>query len=138
MKSTIAVLCGFSFVRDHARQHFGRCAVVNVRRGQLLISVLVAALCVLLNVPQSFAQTVAGRIVGTIHDSQGAVVPGVSVSAKSLETGAERTILSDESGGFIITNLPAGSYEVTASLAGFQKEVHSGITLTVGAALRVG
>ena len=85
----------------------------------------------------SVAQTVAGRIVGTIHDSTGAVIPGATVSAKSLETGAERTTVSDDSGGFNITSLPAGSYEVSASLAGFQKEVRSGITLTVGAAQRV-
>src|SRR6266699_6761900 len=102
-----------------------------------MVAALVAAGFVFMSVPQSSAQTVAGRIVGTIHDSQGAVVPGVSVSAKNLETGAERTTLSDESGGFIIANIPAGSYEVTASLAGFQKEVRSGVTLTVGAALRV-
>src|ERR1051326_9288434 len=91
-----------------------------------MVAVLVAA-CVFVTAPQSFAQAVAGRIGGTIHDSQGAVVPGVSVSSKNLETGAERTTLSDESGGFIITNIPAGSYEVSASLAGFQKEVRSEI-----------
>src|SRR5438046_795047 len=90
-----------------------------------------------MNAPQSVAQTVAGRRLGTIRDSQGAVIPGATVSAKSLETGAERTTVSDDSGGFNITSVPAGSYEVTASLAGFQKEVRSGVTLTVGAALRV-
>ncbi len=110
---------------------------LNFKKGRLMVAALVAAAFVFMSVPQSSAQTVAGRIVGTIHDSQGAVVPGVSVSAKNLETGAERTTLSDESGGFIIANIPAGSYEVTASLAGFQKEVRRGVTLTVGAALRV-
>jgi hypothetical protein len=84
----------------------------------------------------SVAQTVAGRIVGTIRDSTGAVIPGASVSAKSLETGAERTALADESGGFNINSVPAGSYEVTASQPGFQKEVRS-VTLTVGAAQRL-
>src|SRR5579883_2671383 len=109
----------------------------NLLKVRLMVAALVAAICVFMHVPQSFAQAVAGRIVGTIHDAQGAVIPGVSVSTKNLETSAERTALSDESGGFIITNIPAGSYEVTASLAGFQKEVRSGVTLTVGAALRV-
>src|SRR5579862_1300290 len=104
---------------------------------RLMVAALVAVISMLMNVPQSFTQAVAGRIVGTIHDAQGAVIPGVSVTTKNLETGAERTTLSDESGGFIVTNIPAGSYEVTASLAGFQKEVRSGVTLTVGAALRV-
>src|SRR5262249_3564054 len=100
-----------------------------------LIAVLVAAVT-FVNAVQLVAQTVAGRLLGTIHDSQGAVIPGASVYAKSLETGAERTTVSNESGGVNITSLPAGSYEVTASLVGFQKEVRS-VTLTVGAAQRV-
>ncbi len=111
--------------------------MVKVQKAWFLIAVLVAVVSVFMNAPESVAQTVAGRILGTIRDSQGAVIPGATVSAKSLETGAERTTVSDDSGGFNITSVPAGSYEVTASLAGFQKEVRSGVTLTVGAALRV-
>src|SRR5436853_4454665 len=111
--------------------------VVNVQKVRFLVAVLVAAVSVFVSAPQSIAQTVTGRILGTIRDSQGAVIPNASVSAKNLESGAERTILSDASGGFNITSIPAGSYEVTASAPGFQKEVRSGVTLTVGAALRV-
>src|SRR5437870_7778971 len=111
--------------------------VLKVQRARLLVAVLAAAVSLLVNAPRSVAQTVAGRIVGTIRDSQGAVIPNASVSAKNLETGAERTMLSDASGGFNITSIPAGSYEVTASAPGFQKGVRSGVTLTVGAALRV-
>src|SRR5882762_10184134 len=111
--------------------------VLKVQRARFLVAVLVAAVSLLVNAPRSVAQTVAGRIVGTIRDSQAAVIPNASVSAKNLETGAERTTLSDASGGFNITSIPAGSYEVTASAPGFQKEVRSGVTLTVGAALRV-
>src|SRR5438132_6527240 len=111
--------------------------VVKIQKCGLLVAVLVAAVFVFINGPRAIAQTVAGRILGTIRDSQGAVVPNASVSAKNLETGAERTTLSDASGGFNITSVPAGSYEVTVSAPGFQKEVRSGVTLTVGAALRV-
>src|SRR6266404_1294034 len=111
--------------------------VLKVQRARFLVAVLVAAVSLLVNAPRSVAQTVAGRIVGTIRDSQAAVIPSASVSAKNLETGAERTTLSDASGGFNITSIPAGSYEVTASAPGFQKEVRSGVTLTVGASQRV-
>ena len=111
--------------------------VLKVQKAGFLVAVLVAAVSLLVNAPRSIAQTVAGRIVGTVRDSQGAVVPNASVSAKNLETGAERTTLSDASGGFNITSVPAGSYEVTVSAPGLQKEVRSGVTLTVGAALRV-
>jgi hypothetical protein len=106
-----------------------------LRRIHVLVVLLMAA--TLVNAPRSTAQTVAGRIVGTIRDSQGAVIPNASVSAKNLETGADRTTLSDSSGGFNITNIPAGAYELTVSAPGFQKEVRGGLTLTVGAALRV-
>src|SRR5437588_8160457 len=111
--------------------------VLKTQKAGFVAAVLIAAVSLLVNAPRSVAQTVAGRIVGTIRDSQGAVIPNASVSAKNLESGAERTILSDASGGFNITSIPAGSYEVTASAPGFQKEVRSGVTLTVGAALRV-
>src|ERR1043166_248663 len=94
-----------------------------VDKSRFSLAVYMVLLWLLFNPPRSVAQTVTGRIVGPIHDAQGAVIPGLSVSAKNLETGAERTAVSDESGGFIVTNIPAGSYEVTASLTGFQKEV---------------
>ena len=110
--------------------------VVKLQKALFLIAVLVVAVSVFVNVPQSLAQTVAGRILGTIRDSQGALVPNASVSAKNLETGAERTTLSDTTGGFNITSVPAGSHEVTVTSPGFQKEVRS-VTLTVGAAQRM-
>jgi len=110
--------------------------LVNFKKATSLVAVLVVFVFAFANT-MCVAQTVTGRILGTIRDSQGAVVPGVSVTAKNLETGAERTVVSNESGGYSITSVPAGSYEVTAVLAGFQKEVRSGVTLTVGAALRV-
>src|SRR5437899_3000877 len=109
----------------------------KLQKATLLIVVFVAAVCVFVYVSRASAQTVTGRILGTIRDSQGAVIPGAQVSARNLETGAERTTLSEESGTFTITSVPAGSYEVSVSLPGFQKEVRSGVTLTVGGTLRL-
>src|SRR5207237_8505603 len=57
-------------------------------------------------------------------------------SAKSQETGAERSVVTDGAGVFNVQSLPAGSYEVTASAPGFQT-VRRNITLTVGASQRV-
>ena len=103
----------------------------------VLTGVLVAVLSVLANAVPGHSQTVSARILGTIRDPQGAVIPNASVTAKSLETGAERTAVSDSAGGFSIVSVPAGAYDVTASAPGFQAEVRSHLTLTVGAALRV-
>jgi len=85
----------------------------------------------------SMAQTVTGSLVGIIVDQQGAVVPNAAVSAKDLETGAERNAMSDATGHYNIVSVPAGAYQVTASASGFKIEIRSGITMTVGAVVRV-
>src|SRR5947209_5417690 len=104
---------------------------------RILTCVLLCIVCLLANVRKSAAQNITGTILGTIRDPQGAVVPNASVSAKNVGTGAERTVLTDASGGFSIASVPAGSYDLTVSAAGFGTEVRSGITITVGAAMRV-
>ena len=102
---------------------------------------LVVALLVLapffVSAPRTAAQTVTGTIVGTVLDAQGAVVPNASISAKNLDTGAERTAVSETSGEFTISSVPAGSYDVTVSASGFQQQVRNGVTMTVGATLRL-
>src|ERR1700682_2200756 len=109
----------------------------ETQKAWVLGAVVVAGVALFVDAPRSGAQTVTGRILGTIRDSQGAVIPNAPVSAKNVETGAERTTASDASGGFNIVSFPAGSYEGTVSAPGFQQEVRSGIALTVGASLRV-
>ena len=104
---------------------------------RILTCVLLCILCLLGNHYESVAQNITGTILGTVRDPQGAVVPNASVSAKNVETGAERPVLTDVSGGFSIASVPAGSYDVTVLASGFQTEVRSGITMTVGAAVRL-
>ena len=83
------------------------------------------------------AQTVSGTILGQIQDQQGAAISKVEVTAKSLDTGLVRTATTNETGTYRITSVPAGSYEVTAAIAGFKTEVRSGISVTVGADVAV-
>src|SRR5712672_1594699 len=78
------------------------------------------------------AQTVSGTILGQIQDQQGAAIPKAEVSARNLETGAVRKTTSEDNGEYRITSVPAGSYELTVSIAGFKTEVRSGIEVTVG------
>jgi Carboxypeptidase regulatory-like domain len=80
-------------------------------------------------------QVANGTIRGTARDSTGAVLPGVSVSAKSLDTGIVRSVVTDSLGTYQIINLPAKAYEVRATLDGFQTSVRSPVTVTVGAAV---
>ena len=65
------------------------------------------------------AQTVTGTIQGVVTDSSGAVLPGVSVTTKNIETGAARTVTSNDVGFYSAPFLPVGRYSVTAKMSGF-------------------
>ena len=64
------------------------------------------------------AQTVTGTLQGTVTDRSGAVLPGVTVTIRNLETGLERSVVTDTEGRFNAPFLPVGRYRVTAELAG--------------------
>jgi hypothetical protein len=82
-------------------------------------------------------QTVNGTLLGSVLDQQGAAVPNVSVSSRNVDTGVSRSATTDDTGAYRIASVPAGRYEVTVGAAGFKTEVRSGITVTVGADIRV-
>src|SRR5437667_7599168 len=79
-----------------------------------------------------YAQVTTATIAGVAQDASGAVIPGVSITVKNLDTGITRTVTTDEGGRYTVPDLTIGSYEVEAQLPGFQTEVRSGITLSVG------
>jgi hypothetical protein len=78
------------------------------------------------------AQTDAGKIVGTVTDSSGAIIPGVTISVVSEKTGQERTVITNASGDYIVTPLPPETYTVKASLSGLSAPEYKGIALQVG------
>ncbi|HLJ79301.1 MAG TPA: carboxypeptidase-like regulatory domain-containing protein, partial [Acidobacteriaceae bacterium] len=77
------------------------------------------------------AQT-GSAISGTVFDESGAAVSAASVTARNLNTGAERSTATDAGGAYQILALPVGDYEVTAHRSGFADEVRTGIHLAVG------
>src|SRR5688572_21993905 len=78
------------------------------------------------------AQLNTAAISGTVADQTGAVIPGVGIVIKNVETGVSRNLITNEAGRYTAEALPVGAYEVSASLSGFQTTVRSGIELTVG------
>src|SRR5437868_15320865 len=70
---------------------------------------------------------VTGTISGKVEDSSGAAVGGAIVAVKNLETGAVRTVTTDETGIFRVLALPVGSQEVRAEKPGFRAAVRTGI-----------
>jgi hypothetical protein len=80
----------------------------------------------------SAAQTNTAEIAGTIHDSQGGVLPGVAVVAVNGANGVRVERISDQQGRYRLPDLPVGTYEVTATLSGFTRIIRTGVTLQLG------
>ena len=106
----------------------------NPRRAARTFSsfVLVLSLIVLSLSAASGAQELAATLTGTVTDASGAVVPGATVVVHSDETNADvRSVTTNSSGSFNITNLAAGRYKVTVNNAGFQTFVAREVVLNV-------
>src|SRR5262245_42568705 len=85
----------------------------------------------------AFGQSNKADIVGTIKDSSGAAVPGATVTITKVDTGAERTVTSSDSGEFSAPLLDIGLYKVTAKKEGFQTSTRENIVLQTNDRLRV-
>ena len=82
----------------------------------------VLALCAVLSTPEILrAQSDLGRISGFVRDPSGATVPNAKVTVRSNSGGVERQTTTNESGYYVITNVPPGLYTMTVEAAGFQK-----------------
>ena len=78
---------------------------------------ILAALSLVL--PVAFAQSEKGSLSGIVTDATGAVVAGATVTATDVGTNASRTIQTDTSGNYTISNLAPGTYSVKVSASGF-------------------
>jgi outer membrane receptor protein involved in Fe transport len=89
-------------------------------------------LALLLLVPTlASAQTVTGTLQGTVKDQSAGVLPGTTVSARNRDTGQIRETVTNDVGYYVLSFLPIGGYELTASLAGFRTVVHEQVTVTL-------
>jgi hypothetical protein len=95
---------------------------------------ILALLFITAFVPVAAAQT-AATVSGTVHDPSGAVVPGVTVTARSGDTGLTRTTVTGPEGRFVIAQLPPGTYEMRAELEGFKPHVRPQVQLAVAQSL---
>src|SRR5436309_1777770 len=100
----------------------------------LFVFVLVA-LCALPAFPQS---AVTGNITGRAQDASGALIPGVEVSVTSPALiGGARTAVTDETGSYRFTLLPAGAYTVRFALTGFKTKNITDVNVTPGATMTI-
>jgi len=92
----------------------------------------------------SFAQSDTAQVSGFVKDPTGSVVPGASVAVRNEATGLERHAVTNETGYYVISSLPAGFYTITVEIAGFKRYVKTqnkldpNLAATIDATLTVG
>ena len=81
--------------------------------------------------------TAYARLVGTVKDQTGAVLPGVEITAASRRTNVTRDAVTSDRGDYLIDKLAPGLYDLRAELPGFKSQVSTGLRLEVNRVVRV-
>ena len=94
---------------------------------------LLLAVCLFFSLLFAHAQSsTTGAIGGTVADSGGALLPSVTITVKSAETGFARTVRSNASGEYLVPELEPGNYSATFTADGFEIYQENAIVVTVG------
>src|SRR5215510_12996834 len=84
-----------------------------------------------------FAQSSNATVSGTVADSTGAVLPGVTITATNNATGIVTTVISNESGVYNLASLLPGVYKISSELPGFQVQTYTDVQLGNAAQVRL-
>jgi hypothetical protein len=105
-----------------------------MRRWSNILGALAAVLWI--STAPAFAQgggaSSTGSISGEVKDSQGGVLPGVTVTATSPAQIGTLTAVTNESGIYRFPAVPPGEYKLQFELSGFQNVTRDGIRITLG------
>src|ERR1700674_1476266 len=96
----------------------------------ILTTLFIAAWLLSVGCAGVWAQATA-QISGSVRDQSGAVLPGVEGTATQGDTGVSRMTVTNETGSYVMPNLPLGPYRLEAGLPGFRTFVQTGIVLQV-------
>jgi len=108
-----------------------------------LVGAVAGCVFVLLPISASAQTQTTARIAGTVRDAQGAVIVRAEVVAENSATGDKRTAITDESGDYVLTSLPPGTYQIGIAARGFASALFSNVragisdTVTINAVLKV-
>jgi hypothetical protein len=83
------------------------------------------------------AQNTAGRVIGSVTDSQGEVVSGAKVIVRNVGTNASWQTATGPDGTYQVLDLPVGDYTLTVEVPGFSKVVTTPQSLNINQSLRI-
>ena len=101
-------------------------------RSRAVWRMMVVAVLSLLGTPAAFAQIGQGRLAGIVTDTQGAVLPGVTVTASSPALIGVRTAVTEGDGKYLFPGMPSGTYKLVFDLPGFRKIERDNIVVVLG------
>ncbi|MGE3274823.1 MAG: carboxypeptidase regulatory-like domain-containing protein [Vicinamibacterales bacterium] len=99
---------------------------------QALLAVVVSLAFAVPAFAQGGGASSTGTIQGRVSDAQGAVLPGVTVTATSPSMLGPQTVVTSETGNYRFPAVPPGTYTVTYELPGFNTIKREGIQITLG------
>ena len=114
--------------------YFGGAMKMSARKAfQILLCILTMSV----GAAPAVAQETTGTIVGVVTDQTGAVLPGVTVSVRNVQTGVSQEFVTGDTGRFTAASLRPGNYEVTFNLSGFSPQTVRNIELHVNDRLEI-
>jgi Carboxypeptidase regulatory-like domain len=106
-------------------------------RGAVAVRFLIACCLGALWSAPMLAQSTFGSVLGTVRNSNGAVLEGAHVTLANTGTTATRSAVTDTSGNYAFRNIDVGSYKISIDASGFQTETMPEIALTARETRRV-
>src|SRR6185436_14539377 len=94
--------------------------------------IMMVAILAGIGTSSAFAQIGQGRLAGIVTDSQGAVLPGVMVTASSPALIGVRTAVTEGDGKYLFPGMPSGTYKLVFDLPGFKKVERDNIVVVLG------
>src|SRR5208337_2653037 len=102
----------------------------RVGKNYQMLAVILIGIALLVTA-SAWAQSFRGSIRGTVTDPSGSVIAGAKVAAKNISTGLQRETTTGADGAYVLAELPAGEYTVTAEAAGLSPSAQN-IEVNVG------
>ncbi|HEY3841006.1 MAG TPA: TonB-dependent receptor [Bryobacteraceae bacterium] len=85
---------------------------------------------------QLFSQE-TGTLNGTVTNAAGAGVPQANVTVKNNGTGLSQSVITNQSGGFMVANLPPGTYTVSVEITGYRRLSQENVQVVAGQPIRL-